>query len=86
MYVSPTPILPQPSDEKISALVTHILEAKRADPAADVSPLEAEIDQPLRSHTNTYELTEPTIRPHDARSNSSNIRSVFANIIVLALY
>ena len=45
MYISPLAIPEQPKDETISLLVTKILAAKRADPQADTSKLEAEIDQ-----------------------------------------
>jgi hypothetical protein len=47
MYVSRIPIPPAtPSQQKeITALVDKILAAKRADPSADVTALEREIDQ-----------------------------------------
>ena len=45
MYVSPIAIPNQPENEGISALVSQILAAKRANPGADVTTLENEIDQ-----------------------------------------
>jgi len=42
VYVSKLPILPT---KKLAPLVTQILAAKKADPSADTSALEAEIDQ-----------------------------------------
>lgn len=44
MYISPLAIPEQPKDEELSRLVDQILAVKRADPAADVSALEREID------------------------------------------
>lgn len=44
-YVSRIPIPQIPTPNPIESLVTHILEAKAADPDADVAALEAEIDQ-----------------------------------------
>ncbi len=45
MYISPLPIPDPPEKEGISALVSQILTAKHADPNADLSELEDEIDQ-----------------------------------------
>jgi hypothetical protein len=57
-YISRIPI-PQPSDPTpIETLVRRILAAKAADPAADVSALEAEID---RLAYQLYGLTEDEI-------------------------
>ena len=45
MYILPLAIPEQPKGEAISALVDQILAFKGADPAADVSVLERQIDQ-----------------------------------------
>lgn len=64
MYVSPIPIPPQPNDEQISALVERILAAKRADPQADTSELEREIDRLVYA---LYGLTEEEIAVVEGR-------------------
>ncbi|GAB4480706.1 MAG: class I SAM-dependent DNA methyltransferase [Anaerolineales bacterium] len=58
-YMQQIPIPPQPADEQISAFVSRILSAKRADPQADTSALEGEIDQLVYD---LYGLTEEEIR------------------------
>ena len=45
MYISPIAIPDPPENEEISALVSQILDAKYANPDADISDLEKRIDQ-----------------------------------------
>ncbi|MDW8277514.1 MAG: TaqI-like C-terminal specificity domain-containing protein [Anaerolineales bacterium] len=65
MYVSPIPIPPQPVNEQISALVTRILEARRADPSAEVRAWEREIDRLVYA---LYGLTEEEIAIVEGRA------------------
>jgi len=55
MYISPLAILEQPKGKKISPLVNQILTAKRTDPNAEITALEAEIDARV---AHLYKLTE----------------------------
>ncbi len=66
MYVSPIAIPTQPKDEKISQFVEQILAAKQADPQADVSSWEAEMDRLVYA---LYSLTEAEIAIVEGRGN-----------------
>jgi hypothetical protein len=58
MYIAPLAIPPQPKDEKISEFVTRILDKTRANPATDISTVEAELDHLVYD---LYGLTEEEI-------------------------
>jgi adenine-specific DNA-methyltransferase len=65
MYIEKLPIPPTPSPDLISPLVEQILDTKKADPAADVTALEAEIDSLVYS---LYGLTEEEITVVEGRT------------------